>query len=128
MTDLLWKEIAFEWTPAHDLEFRNITPDRVEAPILALAPWNLPFIDRTDASEHDMGALLMQTGDGVRRIVSCVSHKWTSCECNCDVRRKECFSSAYAVRKFREYLQSNHFTLETNHGNFLWLSRVESHT
>ena len=128
MTNLLKKENAFEWTPAHDLEFQDIKAALVKAPILALPRWDLPFIVRTDASEHGIGVLLVQEIDGVRRIVSCASRKWTPCEYNWDVRRKECFGNVYAVRKFREYLQGNHFVLETDHRNLLWLSKVESHT
>jgi site-specific DNA-cytosine methylase len=70
----------------------------------------------------------MQEIDGVRRIICCASRKYNCHECNYDVRRKECLCNVYAVRKFREYLQGNHFTLETDHRNLLWLSKVEPQT
>ena len=101
LTALLKKETVFEWTPARQAEFDDIKGALLKSPILLLPRWDLPFIVRTDASEHGMGGLLVQVIDGIRRIVTCCSRQFTGAECNWDVRRKECFASVYCMRKFR---------------------------
>ena len=128
LTDLLKKANVFDWSAQCQREFDDIKQALVSAPVLALPRWDLPFTLRCDASETGIGCLLVQNIDGVRRIVCCASRKWTPCEMNYDVRRKECFGCVYGIRKFREYLQGAKFTLETDHRNLLWLSKVESHT
>jgi hypothetical protein len=104
MTDLLQKTVAFDWTPTCQAEFEDVRDALSNAPVLALPRWDLPFIIRTDASKTGMGCLLCQIIDGVRRIIACVSRKWTVHERNWDVRRQEIFCSLYGCRKFAPYM------------------------
>ena len=128
LTDLLHKTAAWTWGDKEQAEFDDIKQALSTTPILALPRWDLPFTLRTDASEKGIGAVLCQTVDGVRRIIACASRKWSPCELNWDVRRKECFATIYGVRKFKQFLQGSHFTLETDHRNLLWLQKVDHHT
>ena len=66
LTQLLKKDADFDWTEERQAEFEDIKTALTEAPILALPRWDLPFILRTDASEHGMGGLLVQMIEGVR--------------------------------------------------------------
>ena len=128
LTELTKKNTPWEWTAAHQAEFEDIKQCLTSAPILMLPRFNEPFTIRTDASDTGMGVVLTQMLDGVRRIVACASRKWTIHEINWDTRRKECFACLYGCRKFAEYLQGTHFTLETDHKNMLWIMNVGHET
>ena len=88
LTDLLQKDLKFEWLPIHQQEFEDIRAVLSDAPILALPRWDLPFVIRTDASDIGIGGLLCQKIDGVRRIIAAVSRKWGKHKINWDVHRK----------------------------------------
>ena len=119
LTDLLRKDVPFEWTPACDRAFQAIKRSLTEAPILAQPDFERPFFVVCDASNYAIGAALLQTdADGRDRAISYQSRRLQGPERNYPVHDKELLAMRYALIKFRVYLLgSRPFTVYTDHAS-----------
>lgn len=57
---LLKKNMLFIWTGEHQHAFDILKPALISASVLALSDFTKPFSIHTDASQHGVGAILMQ--------------------------------------------------------------------
>lgn len=60
LTELLKKGVVFQWTPQHEESFQALKVALTTAPALALPNFLKPFMVETDASDREIGAVLMQ--------------------------------------------------------------------
>ena len=58
--DLLWKGTLSIWTATHQSAFEGLKSALVSAPVLALPDFSKEFQIQTDASDHGVGAVLLQ--------------------------------------------------------------------
>ena len=89
---------------------------------LAHLDYSLPLVVSTDASNLGVGATLANIyPDGSRRIIACVSHKFTKAESRWKTIEQEAFAVVFALQRWRDILYGHHFQLETDHRNLTYI-------
>ena len=88
--------------------------------------YSLPWIIRSDSSDHAVGAVLFQEftdplGITTHQPIAFASHKYSGAAINWDVYKKEAYALYFAVTQFSYYLKGKDFLLETDHRNLVWL-------
>ena len=120
LTDLIKKGRAEIWSPEvwtekEESAFRQLKAAMLTAPVLQLPNFDREFTVTTDASEVSVGAILQQDfGQGLQPI--CYdSRKLNPAECQYSAYERELLGIIWAVGKWRHYLASTHFTIQTDH-------------
>lgn len=83
--------------------------------VLRLPNFDLPFKLQTDASQHGIGAVLLQTYPEGDRPVCFMSKKLTKCQQRWPPIELECYAIVTAIQQWSPYLHGNRFILETDH-------------
>lgn len=96
----------------------------LSSPILRLPDLSKSFILRTDASNHGVGAVLMQIHDGKKYPVAYANRKLIEREQRYSVIEKECLAIVWALQKFQAYLYSRLFIIETDHQPLVHLQKA----
>ena len=119
LSDLLKKDLEWEWTHDCQKAFDAIKQSLIEAPILALPDHTRPFSVVCDASDFAIGcALLQHDADGRDRVISYQSRQLRAAELNYPVHDKELLAIKYALLKFRVYLLgAKPFVVYTDHAS-----------
>ena len=117
------KATPFTWASKHEEAFMNIKKALTSPPILDYSHKNDQFILTTDASDTGLGAVL-STARG--SVIEYASRTLSSTEKSYATTEKECLAIIWAVHKFRHYLISTHFLLETDHKPLEWLNTTKS--
>ena len=87
----------------------------VTAPVLQLLDFEQEFVVTTDASEVSVGAILQQNfGNGLQPVCY-ESRKLNPAETQYSAYEKELLGITWAVGKWRHYLASRHFVIQTDH-------------
>ena len=113
LTNLLRKDIPWEWTDKHKFAFAAVKHVLTEAPVLALPNPDLPFELVTDACGTGVGAVLLQNG----KPISFAGRKLNDAETRYSTTDQELLAVIFAVTQWRCYLQGakHPFTLVTDH-------------
>ena len=94
----------------------------VTAPILAYPDYKKKFILATDASYHGFGATLSQIAeDQKEHPIAYASKSLLKEEVNYGASELECAAIVWAIEHFYKYLETEHFTLITDHSALVWL-------
>jgi hypothetical protein len=119
LTDLLRKDIPWEWTDAQQSAFDAIKKSLMNAPILALPDHRKPFSVVCDASDFAIGCALLQGDSDERdRVISYQSRQLKGAELNYPVHDKELLAIKYALMKFRVHLLGGKpFVVYTDHAS-----------
>ncbi|CAM5133262.1 unnamed protein product [Eretmochelys imbricata] len=123
LTDLTKKKQpnAVQWTKECQKAFNQFKATLMSDPVLRAPDFDKPFLVTTDASEHGVGAVLMQEGpDQEFHPLVFLSKKLSERESNCSVSEKECYAIVYALEKLRPYVWGQRFHLQTNHAALQW--------
>ena len=112
---LLQKESPFQWSKecqrAYDDVKKAVTSDQV---LVHFNP-DLPMILTTDASNNAVGGILSHELPEGLRPVAFVSRALSRSERNYSTLEKESLSIVFCVKKLKQYLLGNFFTLRTDH-------------
>uniref|UniRef100_A0A8R7K3Q3 Reverse transcriptase domain-containing protein n=1 Tax=Triticum urartu TaxID=4572 RepID=A0A8R7K3Q3_TRIUA len=111
LSDLLKKDVIFQWTPTVEAAFQSLKTALAQAPVLALPDFKKTFMIETDASNNGIGAVLMQEGHPISYLSKALGPKAQALS----TYEKECLAVILAVDKWRSYLQHAPFTLSTDH-------------
>ena len=88
--------------------------------------YTLPWVIRSDSSDHAVGAVLFQEfinpqGSLIHQPIAFASHKYSGAAINWDTFKKEAYGLYFAVTQFSYYLRGKPFLLETDHRNLVWI-------
>jgi len=115
--------VTWQWTPTEQRVFECLKGRLTEAPILAYPDPDLEYILDMDASDQNVGAVLLQVQEGREVVVAYYSKSLSPAERNYCTTRKELLAVIKSVKHFRPYLYSRRFRLRTVHASLIWLCK-----
>lgn len=118
LTDLPKKGSLFAWTPAHDAAFEALKTALVTAPVLALPDFHKQFQIHTDASDHGVGAVLIQDGHPIAFVSKALGPRTRGLS----TYDKEYLAILVVVDQWRSYLQHAEFVIYSDHRSLMHLS------
>lgn len=125
LTDLLKTNRRYTWNSSAGEAFQKIK-DAISKPLELDRPdFSQPFFVQTDASGKGIAAVLFQMDNGKRRIITYGSAKLTATEQRYHVNEQECLAVVWALRRYRSFLEGQHFTLVTDSRSLLWLNATK---
>lgn len=119
MIDVL-KNKEFCWTKVAEKSFQLLKAKLVEAPVLSLPNFSKTFQVEFDASNVDIGAVLMQEG----RPIAYFSEKLTDAKKKYSTYDKELYAIVKTLRHWEEYLIGVEFVLYSDH-EALWFLKAQ---
>ena len=118
------KGVRFDWTTACQQAFEQLKEALTNTEVLALPTERDRYILDCDASDQAMGAVLSQIQNGTERPICYASQLFSKHERNYNVTRKELLAVITFVKKFRQYLLGQPFTIRTDHAALQWLKHT----
>ena len=116
LSNLTKKTVPFQWTEQCMQAFETLKAKLTQAPVLAKAQLDQPFIVTTDASNTHVGGVLSQIQkDEQIKPVAYFSKKLNGTEGRYSVTDKEALAIVLTCRNFHHYLWGTHFTVITDH-------------
>ena len=104
---------SFEWQPIHDKAFAAMKAIMLRDCLVHYPDHNLPFDIYTDASDYQLGAVILQNG----RPVAYYSRKLTGAQRNYATMGKELLSIYETLKEFNSMLMGATITIYTDHMN-----------
>ena len=109
---LLKDDAEFVWEESVQGEcFKRVKAVIASAPVLKYFDPSVEAVLQCDASQHGLGACLMQNG----QPVAYASRSLTETECNYVQMEKELLAIVFGVEKFESYLYGRKFKVETDY-------------
>lgn len=119
LTKLLKKNSKFEWKQEHKDAFVYLKSSLCSQPILTFYDSSKKHILATDASGGAIGSILKQEeefdGKTVLKPVAYWGRGLTRAESRYQATELECLALVESIKRFRPYLQFEHFIVETDH-------------
>ena len=104
MTDLLKSDIVWSWNKAQQASFDKTKEMSTTTSTLSYYDSKKPTVESADASIYGIGAVLMQSTDGVLKPIAFASRTLTTAEQRYGQFEKEMLAGVWAYKKFRRYL------------------------
>jgi hypothetical protein len=115
LTNLLQKDVAFDFDEKCLAAFRILKSALVSAPIIQPPDWRQPFKIMCDASDYAVGAVLGQKKEGRVHAVYYASKTLNEAQLNYATMEKELLAVVFAVEKFRSYIVNSKVIVYTDH-------------
>ena len=116
MSNLIKKDIKFEWTKECQEAFETLKEKLITSPILQHPNYEKEFILITDASGTGLGAVLAQLNDqGKEIVVAYASRSLQGAEKRYPITDLECLAIFWGIKYFHKYLLRRKFTIITDH-------------
>ena len=125
LTNLLRKNVPYEWTEVCEDSFKQLKADLTSAPVLASPDTTQPFEVIADACGTGIGAVLMQN----ERPLAYESRKFNAAEQNYTVTEQELLAVIHALLTWRyllEGLEKHQLTLVTDHNPLTFMPTVQN--
>ena len=114
----------WSWGPAEEASFHKLKEALSSPPLLAYPDFSKPFIVRTDASTHGLGAVLCQE-QGAKagpQVIAYASRSLKPSEKHYSPYKLEFLALFWAVTvKFQDYLKGSSFTVLTDHNPLTYI-------
>ncbi len=111
------------WTIDCEKAFQDLKNLCME-PVLQSPNFEQMFTVQTDASEHGIGAVLLQGEQGYIKPIASISRKLLPRETKYSTVEKECLAVKWALDSLRYYLLGRTFRLEMDHRALAWLGKM----
>ncbi|CAA0830969.1 Unknown protein, partial [Striga hermonthica] len=121
LSQLLEKDIAFNFSAECLQAFETLKKALVSSPILVVPDWSQPFEIMCDASDFAVGAMLGQRRDKLFRAIYYASKTLDGAQQNYTTTEKEMLAVVYAFDKFRAYLIGTKTIVHTDHAAIKYL-------
>ena len=115
LTDLLKKDVIFEWKQEQEDAFQCLKNKLTTAPILAFPDFNKQFYLQTDASGIGLGSALMQKYGNSFKVIGYHSRKFNKAELNYNITEKEALSVIDSLKHFRYIIFGYPIIIQTDH-------------
>ncbi|GKD10837.1 putative reverse transcriptase domain-containing protein [Tanacetum coccineum] len=102
---------TFDWGEEHELAFQTLKDKLCNAPVLALLDEPEDFVVYCDASEIELGCVLMQKG----KVIAYVSRQLKINEMNYTTHDLELGAVVFALKLWRHYLYRTKSVIYTDH-------------
>ena len=122
---------GFNWDPSTwKTDYKNLfnlfKVAITESVTLHFPDYTLPWVIRSDSSDHAVGAVLFQEftdshGAIIHQPIAFASHKYSGAAINWDTFKQEAYALYFSVMQFGYYLRGKPFLLETDHRNLVWI-------
>ena len=119
--DVMSPKSTFEWTADQQQAFDLLKQKMTTAPVLAYPNPDDLFILDTDASNHAIGAELLQVQNGTERLIGFGSFVFDPAQRKYCTTRKELLAVVRFTRHFKHYLLGRRFVVRTDHNSLTWL-------
>jgi hypothetical protein len=117
MNKLLKKDKKFMWTPACETSFQELKKRLTTASILVMPDMEKPFSIYCDASDQELGRVLMQDG----HVVAYASRQLRKHEAHYPTHDLELAIVVYALKIWRHYLMEKRCELYTDHKSLKYI-------
>ncbi|KAK1677085.1 hypothetical protein QYE76_037933 [Lolium multiflorum] len=117
MTQLLKKDMKFEWTDKCEESFQQLKSRLTTAPILIMPDITKPFDVYCDASKIGLGCVLMQEG----KVISYLSRQLKQHEQNYPTHDLELAAVVLALKVWRHYLMGNRCEIYSDHKSLKYI-------
>ena len=111
LRDLLKVDVHFQWDLPAQTAIQQIKNILSSEPVLQFFNPAVSSVIQADASQHGLGACLLQQG----KPVAYASRSLSSCECNYAQIEKELLAIVFACGKFHQYIYGFPTRVQTDH-------------
>ena len=122
---LLRKKVSFKWGTDQQMSFELLKAKLSSPPVLSIPTKEGMFILDTDASDHSIGAELLQVQNGVERVIAYGSFSLQPCQRRYCTTRKELLAIVRFTHHFKHYLLGREFIVRTDHSSLIWLTNFK---
>jgi hypothetical protein len=126
LTQLLQKDVAFEFDEKCLATFWTLKNALVSAPIIQPLDWSQPFGIMCDASDYAVGVVLGQRKEGRVHTIYYASKTLSEAQLNYATTEKELLEVVFAFEKFISYIVNSKVIVYTDHAaiSIFWLRRM----
>ena len=121
LTNLLAKDVPFEFTDDCLHAFHRLKEALVSAPFLQPPDWSLPFEIMCDASDYIVEAVLGKQRDKQAYAIYYIIHTLDKAQLNYATTEKELLAVVHAMDKFRSYLVGSKVIVYTDYSALKYL-------
>ena len=121
LTGLLRKGAKFEWENEQQAAFDSLRKRLISEPIMIHPDFKKEFIVATDASNHALGAVLLQEHEGIELPIAYASKVMTKAERNYSVTEKEALAVVFGLKQFKKIIYGYEITVKTDHSSLVYL-------
>jgi hypothetical protein len=121
LTQLLQKDVAFDFDEKCLAAFRTLKSALATAPIIQPLDWSQPFEIMCDASDYTVGAVLGQRKVARVHAVYYASKTLSEAQLNYATTEKELLPVVFAFEKFRSYIMNSKVIVYTDHAAIKYL-------
>ncbi|MCP4055480.1 MAG: hypothetical protein GY739_21060, partial [Mesoflavibacter sp.] len=127
MTQLLRKDVKYEWTDIHQKAFTRIRELLCTAPVLHHADPDKPYYIEVDGSRYGLGATLNQKDDeGKLFPIAYASQGLNVAESKYGATELEALAVKFALLKFKSFIWGNEVFVRTDHRALTFLAKSQS--
>jgi len=117
LNEIVKKNVGFKWGEKQEKAFATLKHELTNAPILALPNFAKSFEIECDASNVDIGAVLMQEGHPIAYF----SEKLNGAALNYPTYDKELYALVRSLKTWQHYLLPKEFVIHSDHESLKYL-------